>query len=602
MTHFLTSSLLLTPFLIFLFAARHLLRRLLPPRLCYHLWFLMLALLTVPFLPFSMPDHLLCALAFPGSRISSGSVPASGGTVGSLTEQTLGRIQDFSVSVSRELPSGLITLLLIIWVLGVLAMACSLLRARIRLRRLEQAALPLQNPEILRILEHCRTELPLPKPVPVYTTAYIGSPITAGLFHPRIYLPLHLTGGCPEQDIRFILLHELQHCRHKDALANALMNLARVLYWFHPLVRYALRQMRDDREMACDASVLQMLTEEEYTAYGMTLLNLAEQLSFSGIPFVSGIGESHSQIKKRILHIASYRPPTACKKLLGILAYTLIAALLLGLSPALSGYTAQKSASLPPVYTRLESPELDALFGTGRGSIVLYDAETDCWQIYCPENAARRISPNSTWKIYDALIGLEAGIITPENNTLPWDGTPQPFEEWNKDQNLDSALRTSVNWYFQSIDRLAGAPTIRQYMQEMDYGNKDMTGKLSSYWMESSLKISPVEQIELLRKLHENALPFSKEHMDTVKDALLLSSGPEGKLFGKTGTGNINGKNVNGWFVGYAETSGGTLFFSANIQEGEHAAGSDAARIILELLSHMDLPSVYKGTQELPMP
>ena len=55
-----------------------------------------------------------------------------------------------------------------------------------------------------------------------------------------------------------MLLHELQHYRHKDAIANYLMNFAGVLYWFNPFVWFALREMRNDREVACDTSVLKI--------------------------------------------------------------------------------------------------------------------------------------------------------------------------------------------------------------------------------------------------------------------------------------------------------------------------------------------------------
>lgn len=62
-----------------------------------------------------------------------------------------------------------------------------------------------------------------------------------------------------------------------------------------------------------------------------------------------------------------------------------------------------------------------------------------------------RISPDSTYKIYDALWGLEENIITPQNSLLIWDGKDYPFEAWNTDLTLDSAMAASANWYFQTI-------------------------------------------------------------------------------------------------------------------------------------------------------
>ena len=67
------------------------------------------------------------------------------------------------------------------------------------------------------------------------------------------------------------------------------------------------------------------------------------------------------------------------------------------------------------------------------------------------EQAEKRISPDSTYKIYDALFALEEGIITPDNSFVAWDGQENPFAAWNTDQTLSSAMASSVNWYFQTM-------------------------------------------------------------------------------------------------------------------------------------------------------
>ena len=95
--------------------------------------------------------------------------------------------------------------------------------------------------------------------IPVYSTAFLKSPIIVGLLKPCIYLPIHLISDYNESDMRYMLLHELQHYKHHDAIGSFLMNLAGVVYWFNPLVWYALKEMRNDREVACDTSVLKCL-------------------------------------------------------------------------------------------------------------------------------------------------------------------------------------------------------------------------------------------------------------------------------------------------------------------------------------------------------
>ena len=205
------------------------------------------------------------------------------------------------------------------------------------------------------------------------------------------------------------------------------------------------------------------------------------------------------------------------------------------------------------------------------------------------EHASLRVSPNSTYKIYDALFGLEAGVITPEDSFMEWSGEHYSFQEWNTDQTLPSAMQSSVNWYFQKIDEQLGASAIDHYIHKIGYGNENIDDSLSSYWMESSLKISTIEQVELLQKFYENSLGFNTENIDAVKDSILLYSSGSKSLYGKTGTGCINGRNINGWFVGYVESSDNTWFFAVNIAAVDDASGSNAAKIAMAILSEMNI-------------
>ena len=195
----------------------------------------------------------------------------------------------------------------------------------------------------------------------------------------------------------------------------------------------------------------------------------------------------------------------------------------------------------------------------------------------------------ATYKIYDALFGLEEGVITPENTFIAWDGKNYPFDTWNTDQTLQSAMSNSVNWYFQSLNEQLGVPSVNKYIQQIKYGNENMSGNFSSYWMESSLKISPIEQIELLTKLQNNSFGFAPENVNAVKDAIFLSSSDAGTFYGKTGTGRVDGQDVNGWFIGYIETADNTYFFATNIGADNDATGGKATEITMSILSDMNI-------------
>ena len=433
-------------------------------------------------------------------------------------------------------------------------------------------------------------EVEITKKIPVYSNAFLKSPIIVGLLKPCIYLPIHLISDYNETDMRYMLLHELQHYKHKDAIASYLMNLAAVIYWFNPLVWYALKEMRSDREVACDASVLKMLDEEAYEDYGNTLINFAEKVSLTPFPFAAGLGGNMKQIKRRIINIAAYEKPTFRKKLKSVTAFMLTAVLLLGLAPFISTYAADESHyQWDSSSENVSYVNLSAYFGDYEGSFVIYDLENDSWNIHDKEHATLRVSPNSTYKIYDALFGLEEGVITPADSFIAWNGKNYPFEAWNADQTLQSAMNASVNWYFQSVDKQLGADTLYSYIQEIGYGNEDMSGDFSIYWMESTLEISPIEQVELLTKLYNNNFDFSPENINVVKDSIRLSSSDTRTFYGKTGTGRVDGQDVNGWFIGFIETEDNTYFFATNIGADRDAAGSNATEITMSILSGMNI-------------
>ena len=572
-------------------------------RMQYNLWFLLLGLLAVPFIPFrfiGLPQ-IFSWLGSLRSSPSSGAGTNITGTAEAVTTGNTNWMNNFTLSVNSETPSIAGYILLGIWIVGILAMIILVIKSSLRLRSLEKSALPLQNQEVRRLYHRCLEEMGIHRDIPVYSTAFLKSPIIVGLLKPCIYLPIHLISDYDESDMRYMLLHELQHYKHKDAVASYLMNLAGVIYWFNPLVWYALKEMRNDREVACDTSVLKMLEEDAYEDYGNTLINFAEKVSLTPFPFAAGLGGNMKQMKRRIINIASYEKPTFMKRIKGMTTFMLTAVLLLGFAPFISTYAADGSHyQWDSSSENVSYVDLSTYFGEYEGSFVLYDLENDAWSIHDMEHATLRVAPNSTYKIYDALFGLEEEIITPENSFIAWNGETYPFEAWNADQTLQSAMNSSVNWYFESVDEQLGAANISNYIQEIGYGNENISGDFSTYWMESSLKISPIEQVELLTQLQNNNFGFAPENINAVKDSICLSSSDAGTFYGKTGTGRVDGQDVNGWFIGYIETVDNTYFFATNIGADSDATGGNATEITMSILSDIRnaTPKYYKQCNE----
>lgn len=556
----------------------------------YNFRFLIFILLMVPFIPFRpIQFHQFILGLNPFRTASTPDSNATGQAIAATTYNSAANwITDFSISVNKDTPSIFHYLFMCIWIIGMFAMIILMVKSGIDLYHLQQSALPLQNQKVYKLFKSCTHEMNIHKNIAIYSTAFLKSPIIVGLIHPRIYMPIHLINDYNKSDIRYILLHELQHYKQKDALVNYFINFAGIIYWFHPVVWYALNEIRNDREIACDSSVLQILTEQEYTDYGNTLINFAEKISLSPFSFTTGIGGSMKQLKKRILNIASYQPDTKWKKLKRRCISLLMAVLLIETTAFIPTHAANTdNSSFTP--QNIHHEDLSSFFQEYNGCFVLYDMNSGFWQIYNENLATKRTSPDSTYKIYSALFALEHKLITPSSSFMNWNGETYPFPQWNQNQNLTSALQNSVNWYFQRLDEKAGLTALKQFYTELNYGNQDLSSGISDFWMESSLKISAIEQVELLKKLYTNEFQFEEKNIQAVENAIRLSTSDTGILYGKTGTGAVNGENITGWFIGYVETSNNTYFFATNIQSDENSTGAKASEITLNILQSKDI-------------
>lgn len=580
-----------------LLLAKRLLKNSLTSRMQYNLWYLLLSLLAVPFIPVQ-PIRFLQIFAWFGSFKNASSSPIGdmiNETAPTNQSVTANWMNDFSISVSRRTPSTIGLILFILWCIGIFIMILLITKSMLRFHNMKNSALPLQNPAVRTLYYECLDEMHIKKPIPIYSTAFLKSPIIAGLLKPCIYMPIHLISDYNANDIKYMLMHELGHYKHKDALANYLMNIIGVLYWFHPLVWYSLKEMKNDREVACDTSVLKLLDEGDYEDYGNTLINFAEKVSLTPFPFSTGISGNMKQMQKRIFNIANYHPASFRKTLHSAALYIIIAFLLLGTAPFLSTQASENNRYyFNETNHTVTYIDLNDAFEGYNGSFVLYDAAEDSWQIYNKEYATARISPASTFKIYSALFSLESGIISPEQSLIPWNGQNYMYDLWNADQTLESAMQNSVTWYFQALDQQSSLPSIKEYVKEIGYGNQLVEGDISSYWINSALKISPVEQVEMLTKLYYNQFGFTPENIKAVKDSIRLYSMDEGILSGKTGTEEIDGLNTSGWFIGYVERDNHTYFFATNIQNEKLASGPLAAELTFSILSDLELWNAYQ--------
>lgn len=193
--------------------------------------------------------------------------------------------------------------------------------------------------------------------------------------------------------------------------------------------------------------------------------------------------------------------------------------------------------------------------------------------------STRRFSPYSTFKICNSLIALEERVVSVDDSLRRWDGTEHSRQELRQDQNMASAIKYSAVWYYQQLAREVGGTAMRARLNAVGYGNMDISGGIDKFWLDSSLLISPQEQLDFIIRLYRNELPFSRGNMEYVKSILRQEAYPI-DIYGKTGSSG----DGNGWFVGYTLLNKKPYFFSVYI-EGEGVSGALARDKIAEILS-----------------
>ena len=183
---------------------------------------------------------------------------------------------------------------------------------------------------------------------------------------------------------------------------------------------------------------------------------------------------------------------------------------------------------------------------------------------YNDKRAKQRFTVASTFKIFNTLIALQENALKPDE-ILKWDGTIHPeFPAWNKDQTLESAFKFSCVWCYQKLAKRIGNTKYQEYLNNAHYGVLHQPFNTTTFWLDGSLEISAIEQIEFLKKVYLKTLPFNAEHYDTLKHIMMVKQTPEYTIYAKTGWATRLNPKI-GWYVGYVETSNDVWFFATNI-------------------------------------
>lgn len=555
----------------------------------YRLWQVTAAAVLILLLPVGLPLEKASGRAMEEmEEVVFVQVESAGQTVAAQNEQ---------LALAAQAKTEKQPWLLWIWLCGaaVVGGACSgaLLRLNSRLRCAQEAPL-----EVQQLFDQCREKAGVTKRARLCVSSAVSGPLTTGILRPRIVLPESVVQSASREELEAILFHEGIHLRHGDQWWGPLWALLQGLCWFNPLLWLAGRQMKREGELYCDYAVLCLLEEGQRLGYGYTLLRFAAGRQKGGA-VMNSLSGAGGRLEERLRQVAHFRPASQAQHWLTGIAAVCVALLAVLQLPLLNAYANDSAVYRPAEPIQIQEADYSAYFGDNKGCVLLCGEQAGGYMVYNWPLCQKRVSPASTVKPYIALNALDQGLITLEDSWRPWDGTRYAaMDNWMKDQNLYSAMASSCNWYFQDLDEAAGVSELTQFYQRIGYGNAEVGQDVRNYWREETLKISPLEQIELLRELHGEAWGFAPEAVETVRQGLLLEETEQGRLYGKTGTCIIDQKEIgdrmimhtSSWFIGWVDTVKGTYYFVANAQ-GRSTAGSEAKAAIMRILAEQGIYS-----------
>ena len=162
------------------------------------------------------------------------------------------------------------------------------------------------------------------RPCPAVAVPGLKTAFVCGVFRPVLAVPEE---GAPDEKV---ILHELLHLKHRDALQNVFWCFLRALHWCDPFMQYVFDRVGNDMESLCDQRVLERLEGEERREYGGILLEMASR-AYARAPGTSSISNGAKNIARRIEAIARFKLyPRGMALIAACTAVTLCAALLTG--------------------------------------------------------------------------------------------------------------------------------------------------------------------------------------------------------------------------------------------------------------------------------
>ncbi len=242
----------------------------------------------------------------------------------------------------------------LLWLTGVLAVLAAMAWSSRRFAALARNARA--APESLQAdLSECEHLAGCTAGIRLLASIDLRAPVVAGLLKPVLLWPAGLETRLTPAQLQHVLMHEVMHVKRHDIFSACAVAVLQALHWFNPAIWLAFSWLRQDREMACDATTVRTLHTVDARDYAHTLIELGAmrpvRARFSP---ALGILDSHAQLRRRIHMLAQAADSSTSARHFFTTALLLAFSTLAFIQPAMASRMFETPATLPTAQLEIE--------------------------------------------------------------------------------------------------------------------------------------------------------------------------------------------------------------------------------------------------------
>ena len=345
------------------------------------LWGIVAVRLICPFSFESALSLIPSAETFPEKIISGPSFDVQTGItpIDNRINDYLGDRYFEGVTVPTNNGNNVMTILTIVWIIGILLLATYTVISYWRLNRKVDTAVRYKDN--------------------IFQSENVSSPFVLGIINPRIYLPFSMN----EQDMEHVVAHEQAHIRRKDHWWKPLGFLLLTIHWFNPLMWLAYVLLCRDIELACDEKVIKGLGNEQRADYTQALVACSvNRRMIAACPLAFGeVG-----VKERVKSVMNYKKPAFWVIILAVIACVIVAVCFLT-NPKQDSYTLR---IVVPAGSQEEFVYTDEEVSTVRNSIKIWsgDGLGDTEVLLFPVNKTTETGYTATYLTHGMPVEFDA--------------------------------------------------------------------------------------------------------------------------------------------------------------------------------------------------